>query len=361
LYAPARLKSIPVTDTTRAVLGVGLGLLIMSAAVRVFTVNTFDFDNMQKGVRLLLAGVNPWAAATRIADFYNPPFAMVFLWPMLFATPKIYLVAGGALLFGFVFYHRAWVALAWFATNTLLLLLAAGGIDLFVMGGGLLLLLAGDRLYARRLGLLLRVLAYGLLMVKPQGTIFIVALYVVTHRDWKGFLICCLIYGLPFLPLYPAWLNVIIHDPPISQTQARHTLLAQYGPLLAVAVAAGVVLKRRWHYWQLGGALAGILMTYGMPGLPIFLTLTAVQPLVAIPIVIIYSGCLAVLTWVAPPPGVDYYSFVNPHMGIYHLSMLGLAVALACLSPGPIGQGTIGIADWIKAHWPAHSTANAPI
>jgi hypothetical protein len=347
-----RLARLPVSDPARAVLGFGFGCLILLAAVRIFVVNSYDFDNMQRGVRLILSAVNPWAAATRLPDFYNPPFAVIFLWPMLFATPRVYLVLGGALLFGFVFYQRAWVALAWFATNTLLLLLAAGGIDMFVVGGGLLLLLAGDRLYAKRRGLLLRVLAYGLLLVKPQGTIFIVALYILTRRDWKGFLICCLVYGLPFLPLYPAWLNVILHDPPLSETQARHTLLAQFGPWLALVVAMGVVFKRKWRYWQLGGALAGILMTYGMPGLPIFLTLTAVEPLAAIPIVVIWSGCLAALTWVSPPPGTDFYAFLNPRLGIYHLSMLGLALVLACLSPGSAGPDTIAVADWIRSHWP---------
>ncbi len=355
----SRLWHIPVTDSSRAVLGFGFGCPILLAAVRIFLVNTYDFDNMQRGVRLITSGVNPWAAATRIPDFYNPPFAVIFMWPMLFATPRVYLVLGGALLFSLVFYYRAWVALAWFATNLMLFLLAAGGIDMFVVGGGLLLLLAGDKFYAQRRGLLLRVLAYGLLMVKPQGTIFIVGLYILTRRDWQGFLICCLVYGLPFLPLYPAWLDVILHNPPLSQGQATNTLLAQYGLWLALAVAIGIVLKRTWSYWQLGGALAGILMTYGMPGLPIFLTLTAVQPLVAIPIVVIWSGCLAALTWVNPPPGIDFYAFFNPHLSIYQLSMLGLALALACLSPGPAGPHTIAVAAWIKSHWPRRRPVTA--
>jgi hypothetical protein len=141
----------------------------MLLAVRIFVVNHYDFDNIQRGIRLILQGVNPWATATRIPDFYNPPFAVLFLWPMLFATPKFYLVLGAGALFAFVFYQRAWVALAWFATNTALWLIAAGGIDMFVIGGGLLLLLAGDKSSQKWLGLVWRVLAYGLLMVKPQG------------------------------------------------------------------------------------------------------------------------------------------------------------------------------------------------
>jgi hypothetical protein len=271
---------------------------------------------------------------------------------MLFTTPKVYLVLGGALLFAFVFYHRAWVALAWFGTNTLLWLLAAGGIDMFVIGGGLLLLLAGDRQYATRRGLVLRVLAFGLLMVKPQGTLFIVALYILKRRDWKGLLVCIIVYGLAFLPWYPAWLNVILQNAPLAQTEATHTLWAQYGPYFAGFIAALVVLSRRWRYWQLGGALAGILAPYGMPGLPIFLTLTAVETLAAIPIVVIWSGSLAVLTWVTPPPGVDYYAFLSPRMAIYHLSMLGLALVLACLSPGREGSDTIAVRDWLKSQWP---------
>jgi hypothetical protein len=52
----------------------------------------------------------------------------------------------------------------------------------------------------------------------------------------------------------------------------------------------------------------------------------------AILVVVIYSGLLAILTWVTPPAGVEFYAYISPLMSIYHLSMLGLALALACLS-----------------------------
>ena len=140
----SRINTIPISDRTRTLLGFTTGLLIMAAIVQVFQVNNFDFNNMQRGVQLIFSGVNPWAAETRIPHYYNPPFAVLFLWPMLFASPKIYLVLGGALLFAFVFYRKAWVAFAWFATNTFLWLVSAGGIDMFVIGAGLLLLIAAD-------------------------------------------------------------------------------------------------------------------------------------------------------------------------------------------------------------------------
>jgi hypothetical protein len=347
-----RFSQIPVTDKTRAIMGFGMGCLLMLLAVRIFVVNHYDFDNMQRGIRLLLQGVNPWTPATRIPDFYNPPFAVLFLWPMLFATPKIYLVLGGGALFAFAFYQRAWVALAWFATNTVLWLIAAGGIDMFVIGVGLLLLLAGDNPSQKWLGLFWRVLAYGLLMVKPQGGVFIVALYILTRRDWKGLLLSIFIYGVLFLPLYPAWLSVLLNDPPLAQTEAAHTLMAKFGPLSAGIIAGLVLVSRKWKYWQLGGVLAGIVAPYGMPGLPIFLTLTSVRTWVAIPIVVIYSGALAALTWIHPPPDVDFYTFMSPLMAIYHLSMLGLALTLACLSQGEPDADSIAVGDWIKERLP---------
>jgi|SRR5579859_367278 len=344
-------SQVPIADSARAVLGVGFGLIIMFALVRIFVVNSFDFDNMRAGTRALLSGANPWASPTRVSNFYNPPFAVLFLWPMVFASPNIYLAIGGALLFGVAFYQRAWVALAWFATNTLLWLIAAGGIDMFVIGAGLLLLLAGDKFYRDWPGLILRVLAYGVLMVKPQGTIFIVVLYILIRRDWKGLLISAVVYGLLFLPWYPAWLNVLLHDPPLAQSDATHTFWAKFGPGVAGIIAVSVILARRWKYWQLGGALAGILTPYGMPGLPIFLVLTSVESLKAIPVIIIWSACLAALTWVSPPAGVDYYSFVSPRMAIYHLSMLGLALALACLSRGSEDRDSIAVGEWIRSFW----------
>jgi hypothetical protein len=337
----------PLTDRQRGVLGFLFGLIVMSVAVQVFVVNRFDFDNMARGTRLLLSGVNPWASATRIDHFYNPPFAALFLWPMLFVTPRVYLAVGGALLFAFSFYHRAWVSLAWFATNSVLFLVAAGGIDMFVVGAGLLLLLAGDRSFDHWPGLAARVLAYGLLLLKPQGTIFIIGLYLLLRRDWKGLLACLVLYGLPFLTLYPAWLSALIYNPPGAQTEATHTLWAKFGPWVAIPVALAVLVARRWRYWQLGGALAGILAPYGMPAVPIYLVLSGVAAWKAIPIVILWSACLAALTWVSPPPGVDYYEFISPRMAIYHLSMLGLALSLACLSPRRETEEAIAVGDWL--------------
>jgi len=159
-------------------------------------------------------------------------------------------------------------------------------------------------------------------------------------------LISILVYGLPFMTLYPDWLQVMLTDPPRAQTVANHSIMGQFGLLAAAVISLLVLVARRWEYWQLGGAFAGILTPYGMPGLPIFLTLTAVRKLAAIPIVIIFSGYLAALTWITPPTGVDYYAFLNPRMAVYHLSMLGLALALACISETGPGEGEISVRDW---------------
>jgi hypothetical protein len=345
----SRINTIPVSDKTRTLLGFFTGLLIMTAIVQVFQINHFDFNNMQRGVQLIFSGVNPWAVETRIPHYYNPPFAILFLWPMLFATPKIYLVLGGALLFAFVFYRKAWVAFAWFATNTFLWLVSAGGIDMFVIGAGLLLLIAADHSRKKWLITLLRVLAYGILLVKPQGGMFIVAFYILLRRDWLGTLIALVVYGLPFLSLYPDWIHVILSDPPLAQTVASHTLLEKFGPWLAGMVAVLVLTARRWKYWQLGGALAGILMPYGMPGLPIFLTLTAVPSLKAIPAVVVSSALLAILTWLNTSAGAvtsDYHSHL---MSIYHLGMLGLALVLSCTSEPADTTDSIAVVDWLKA------------
>jgi hypothetical protein len=344
-------KSHLVPTKTRAIFGFGIGLAIMISMVQLFTVGDYDYINMQRGIRLLLTGVNPWAPGTRIPDFYNPPFSIIFLWPMLLTTPKMYLVVGGASLFAFVFYHRAWVALAWFATNTMLWMLNAAGIDMFVVGVGLLFLLAGDNDFNSRKGLFWRVLAYGLFMVKPQGTIFIVGLYILSRRDWKGLLVSIIIYGVLFLPLYPDWLSVLFRDPPRYQIETPHSVWGQYGPWVASMIALAVTLSRRWKYFQLGGALAGVMTPYGMPGVPLFLTLTSVKSLKAIPIYITWSGCIALLTWVQPPPGVDYWDFINPRMAIYQMSMLGMALILACYTSIPDESDTsytLDVWGWLK-------------
>lgn len=338
----------------RALLGFLFGLIVMGAAVQVFTVNSFDFDNMERGVRMILSGVNPWALATRMPHYYNPPFAVLFLWPMLFTSPKIMLVLGGALLFGLVFAERSWAALGWFLTNTMLWIMAAGGVDMYLIGAGLLCLLAGDRHFQSRRGLVLRVMAYGFLMVKPQGGIFIVALYLLLRCDWKGMLVSVIVYGLPFLWLYPDWLQVLASNPPLAQTEAAHTLLGKFGPFVALLVALLILMARRWRFWHLGGALAGILMPYGMPGLPIFLTLCAVRRTAIIPATIIFSALLASVTWINPPdPSISYYAYVNPLMSIYHLSMLGLSLILAVYLGGDeSGQSnTIALCDWLREVW----------
>ena len=340
-------------DTLRAILGFLFGLAIMLVIVNIFAVNSFDFDNMRRGEYVLITGGNPWAANTRLPHFYNPPFSVLFLWPLLFATPKLIIALGGALLFAFIFYLKSWVTFAWFVTNSFLFVIATGGIDMFVMGAGLLLLLAGDseRFRANSFGVAFRVMAYGLLMVKPQGGIFIVMLYILWRRDWKGLFVSLILYGLLFITLYPDWISVMLHDSPQAQNVASHSLMKKFGPIIAGIIAIGILLSRKWKYWQLGGALAGILSPYGMPGIPIFLTLTAANKLIGIPIIIVYSACLALITWVSPPSNVDYYAYLNPLMAIYHLSMLGIALVLAIYSPSHAEKDndTIDIAGGLKS------------
>jgi hypothetical protein len=326
----------------------------MVAVVQVFRVNSFDFENMRRGVAAIFGGVNPWAPETRILHYYNPPYAVLFLWPMLFTTPQFMLVIGAALLFALVFYEKSWAALAWFATNTMLWLIAAGGVDMYLIGAGVLCLLAGDRRYESRWGLVLRVIAYGFLLVKPQGGFFIVALFVLLRRDWKGVLGALLVYVLPFMMLYPDWAGVLLSDPPLAQTEAAHTILKKFGFQIAIAVAILVIFARNWRYWHLGGALAGILMPYGMPGLPIFLTLCAVRRASTIPAFVLFSALLASLTWVTPSAsGRAFYDILNPLMSIYHLSMLGLALILACY----LGWDESGRKDaiftntWLRKTW----------
>lgn len=341
-------KRKPVTNLQRTVFGFALGIIIMFVATRIFQTNSYDFENISRGIKLLLSGINPWAEQTRIYNFYNPPHSVLFLWPMLFASPKACLIVGAAFLFAFVFYHKSWVALAWFATNTALWLVAAGGIDMYIVGLGLILLLIGDNNFPTKRGLAFRIAAYGLLMIKPQCGIFIVFLYVLTRHDWKGVLLSCFIYGVLFLPLYPSWINVIINDPPLAQTEATHTFFARFGPIVASLVALGVLVSRKWQYWQLGGALASLLTPYGMPGIPSFLILTAVKSYQAIPIFIIWSAALASLTWIDPPSGVDFYDYLAPFMAIFHLSINGLALTLACLSPDAQGPNLINVIGWIR-------------
>lgn len=316
----------------RAIYGFVFGILIFTVAINIFVVNDFDYQNIRNGIEIIISGKNPWSIESRIPHFYNPPHSLLFLWPLKFFSPRFILVLGAGLLIAFAFMEKSWVSLAWFFTNSALYIVAAGGIDMYVVGGGLLLLFAGDSRYNDLIGLLLRVIGFGLLMVKPQGTIFIVFLYILLRRDWKGVLLGLVLYGLPFLHLYPDWLRVILFDPPLSQTVAAHTLLKKFGPIFAVLVAGLVISVRRWKFWQLGGALAGILSPYGMPGIPILLTLGAVSNLKAIPIIILYSAGLATMTWITPPADVDFYAYLNPLLSIYHIGMLGIALALACIS-----------------------------
>ncbi len=344
----SRLNSINLSNRTRSVFGFCLGILIMLAVVQVFLVNSFDFENMQRGIQYLISGNNPWAEEINLAHFYNPPFSVLFLWPILFTSAKFYIVIGGALLIAFIFYHRAWVALSWFATNTFLWVVAAGGIDMFVIGSGLLLLLSSDNVKNNWLKIVLRVCAYGFLLVKPQGGLFIVLLFVLLRKDWVGPSFSILIYGLPFLSLYPDWIRTILSNPPLAQTVASHTIAAKFGLVTGVLIAVLMLAARRWRYWQLGGVLAASLMPYGMPGIPLFLALTAVKSLRAIPTIIVYSSLLASITWINLPPGLDNSDYGSLLMAIYHLGMIGLGFVLAIFSKHCLSEDSIDIPELLK-------------
>lgn len=321
----------------RALLGFVFGLTLVGTATQLWIVNTFDYHNMRRGILALLEGSNPWAEATRLSDFYNPPFALFFLWPLLIMGPKGFLSLGAALLAAYAFYRRAWVALGWFGTATLVWLIAAGGVNMYLMGMGLWLLALGDRLSAKSWWrTLLFVLGYGFLLVKPQGGLFIVLLHIYLRRDWRAVILSALIYGLAFAAYYPDWLHVLRTDPPPGQNIEKHSLAGYFGLPLAGIVAILVTCSRPWAYWVLGGAWAGILSPYALPGVPIFLVLMGARSRKALLAYLLYAAGMAWLTWPREvPPQVEYYSYVDAFLRIFHLGMLGYALTLAILSPAP--------------------------
>lgn len=318
-----------VTNLSRSAMGFVLGLVIMVGVTNIFTVNDYDYENIRSGIEAILSGINPWAAETISSEFFNPPYSVIFLWPMLYANPKIILTIGGAMMFAVLFYKKSWVAFSWFGTNLFLWIVAAGQIDMYTMGFGVLLLFLCDEISNSKYKLLLRVLGYGLLMIKPQGGLFIVVLYIIQKKDWKGLLVSFFVYGVLFINYYPDWLRVLFTNPPIGQDYSHLSILGKYGLIISIIIALGVSFSRSWEYWQLGSALSGILSPYGMPGVPALFVLTGVDNKKAIPIVIIFSSCLAALTWVIPPKNVDYYKYIGSFMEIYHLVMLGLVLVLA--------------------------------
>ncbi len=312
------------------------GVALMGTATQVMIVNDFDYNNMRRGILALWQGVNPWAPETRLPHFYNPPFAMIFLAPLVWLRPPAMLTWGAALLAGYAFYRRAWVALGWFGTATLLWLIAAGGVDMYLMGMGLWLLALGDRLPSTsRWRTVLYTLAYGYLLVKPQGGLFIVLLHAWLRRDVRALLASFVLYFVLFLPYYPDWLHVLRADPPPGQNTEHHSLAGHFGLGLALLLAVLVACSRPWTYWSLGGALAGMVSPYGMPGVPIFLTLTGARSRRALIALLLYGAGLAWLTWprTIPPDIERYYDYTGPFMRIFHLGMLGYALTLAVLKP----------------------------
>jgi hypothetical protein len=172
--------------------------------------------------------------------------------------------------------------------------------------------------------------------------------------DWKGGLLALAVFGLPFLGLLPDWLHVLLTDPPVSQTVNAQTILGKFGPLVAGILAIGVIASRRWRYWQLGGALAGILSPYGMPAVPVFLILSAVPNLSAVPAIVLFAGGMAAVTWVEPNfPIPAFFTYYNPMLSIYHLSVLSMALILACYArPGEIPESEVfHLPDFLQSFW----------
>ena len=310
-------------------MGFVFGLIIMFAVTNIFTVNNYDYENIKTGVGAIVSGANPWAPESSSLEFFNPPYSVIFLWPLLYLNPKIIIAIGGALIFALLFYTKSWVAFSWFGTNLFLWLIAAGQIDMLVMGSGILLLLVSDETRNNKTQLILRVLGYGLLMIKPQGGLFIVILYIILRKDWKGLLLSIFVYGILFINFYPDWFRALLIKPPIGQDYSHLSINGKFGLFIAIIIAIGISFSKPWKYWQLGGALSAILSPYGMPGIPTLLILTSVKKFQAIPILVIFSGCLSILTWITPPENVDYYKYIGRFMEIYHLGMIGIALILA--------------------------------
>ncbi len=318
----------------RVLLGIVFGFAFMATATKIFIVNEYDYRNIVRGVTALLQGINPWKAETRIYNFYNPPFSIFFLWPMLWLHPRYLLILGGTLLAGYAFYRGAWVALGWFVSAEMLWLIAAGNIDTYIMGAGLWSLAIGDNLKNQKIRILLYSIGYGFLLIKPQGGIFIVLFHVWLRRNWLAVLLSIFLYVVPFAHLYPDWIKILIIDPPPGQRSEPHTFAGQFGLPFAIILSLIILCSRDWDYWSLGGALAALLPPYGMPAVPIFLILTAANTMKALLMFIFFASGLALLTWNTPPPEIkDYYAYVGKFLRIHHLGLQAYALTLAILAP----------------------------
>ena len=327
MHIPHRSLARNLPPLQRSLLGFTVGFIVTAAVTHVLVVNHFDYNNIRRGIEALMAGQNPWQGKTKLPHFYNPPFSVLFLWPLLFLTPRWLITLGGALITAVIFYRGQWPALTWFATNMFLWLVAAGQIDMYVMGAGLLLLFISDDLPHRKTQIFLRVVAYGFLLIKPQGGLFVVLFHFLSSRDFSSILWAAGIYGLPFAPLYPSWLRTLWQTPPPAT--AHITILGKIGWGAALLIAALVVLARRWTYWGIGGAFAGILSPYGMVGIPtLLLLLEATEKRIAA-IVVCFSACLSWVTWpLHIPPGVDFYAYVGQFTDLYHLVIFGVTLTL---------------------------------
>ncbi len=212
-------------------------------------IGDIDWRMFSQGLRYQLAFENPYFLTGEGLDtyeFYYPPWAVVFLWPIANFPASWILGLDVALWLVFIMAMGRPPALLLVLHPMFLMLLASANIELVGMLLGMWLLLNNVQGWQKGVALLL-------IAIKPQSLILLLlleGLRTLYQRDWQAIAVMAVGAGVPFL-LFPQWLPFVFGTPDEGWVWS-FSVIGIGGLSLALIITAVIVyfMRRRLNEWR---------------------------------------------------------------------------------------------------------------
>jgi hypothetical protein len=228
-------------------------------------INDFDWRMFSQGLRYQLSGQNPYPLGWELEEhyeFYYPPWAALFFWPLANAPVDWIVALDVAILIVLVLDVGRPPALLLILQPMFYLLLASGNIELLSGGLGVWLILLDVKGWKRGLALLL-------LAIKPQTMILLLLLEgirTLVERDWRAIAVAGGIGGVA-LGAFPLWLPNVFWNQHGAGGSSFSIIGAGGLPMaLLFTVAVLILMWKRWDEWRALAILLSLVWTpYVMP------------------------------------------------------------------------------------------------
>lgn len=220
-------------------------LCMAASLVFVKPINSFDFDNINHGLGMMLVGVSPyWFKG--IYQYYFPPWSVFFLWPLAFVTVAWMVALDVALWIVYVLARGRLPALLFLIHPLFILLIASGNSEIIGLVVGVWLIQANVKGWPRGVAMLLLTIKFqtAFLLILLEG------LRILLDRDWEALAVIPAL-AIPAMIRFPQWIPNYFKNP-AGAWGYSFSVIGTGGVLAAVSITIIIlyIMRKRLDEWR---------------------------------------------------------------------------------------------------------------